>query len=219
MKIEKPYNLSEVSKNKVSNFIYEDIKDIKNPQILEFGVRAGHSTKFFLDLCKKNNGKCISVDIDDYSNLFNDENWTFIHSRDDDFSFIKNQIPKQFDIIFLDSLHEAQHVEKIFYNYFDMLKKNGLFIIDDISWVPYLKNSWRDNFMAETENRKTFELLIDIFLTNQSNIALDFTFATSGLAKIKKISNETLNKKKHIQSRIYSFKNFLKQIKIKIIKN
>ena len=85
MKIEKPYNLSEVSKNKVSNFIYEDIKDIKNPQILEFGVRAGHSTKFFLDLCKKNNGKCISVDIDDYSNLFNDENWTFIHSKDDNF--------------------------------------------------------------------------------------------------------------------------------------
>ena len=219
MKIEKPYNHSETSKNTVSNFIYEDIKNIKNPKILEFGVRKGHSTKFFLELCKKNNGKCISVDMDDYSNLFNDENWTFIHSKDDNFSFIKNQIPKQFDIIFLDTLHEAQHVEKIFYNYFDMLKKNGLFIIDDISWVPYLKNSWRDNFMAETENRKTFELLIDIFLTNQSNIALDFTFATSGLAKIKKISSETLNKKKHIQSRIYSFKNFLKQIKIKIIKN
>ena len=219
MKIEKPYNHSEISKNKVSNFIYEDIKNIKNPQILEFGVRKGHSTKFFLDLCKKNNGKCISVDMDDYSNLFNDENWTFIHSKDDNFSFIKNQIPKQFDIIFLDTLHEAQHVEKIFYNYFDMLKKNGLFIIDDISWVPYLKNSWRDNFMAETENRKTFELLIDIFLTNQSNIALDFTFATSGLAKIKKISSETLNKKKHIQSRIYSLKNFLKQIKRKIVKN
>ena len=30
-------------------------------------------------------------------NLFNDENWTFIHSKDDNFSFIKNQIPKQFD--------------------------------------------------------------------------------------------------------------------------
>ena len=219
MKIEKPYNLPEISKNKVSNFIYEDIKDIKNPQILEFGVRKGHSTKFFLDLCKKNDGKCISVDIDDYSNLFNDKNWTFIQTRDDNFSFIKNKIKKQFDIIFLDSLHEAQHVEKIFYNYFDMLKKNGLFIIDDISWVPYLKNSWRDNFTVETENRKTFELLIDIFLTNQSNITLDFTFATSGLAKIKKISSKTLNKKKHTQSRIYSLKNFLKQIKRKIIKN
>ena len=219
MTIEKPYNLSEISKNKVSNFIYEDIKNIKNPQILEFGVRAGHSTKFFLDLCKKNNGKCISIDMIDYSNLFNDENWTFIHSRDDNFSFIKNQIPKQFDVIFLDTLHEAQHVEKIFYSYFDMLKENGLFIIDDISWVPYLKNSWRDNFNLETENRKTFELLIDIFMTNQNNISLDYTFSASGLAKIRKISSKPLNKKKHIQSRIYSLKNFLKQIKKKIIKN
>ena len=32
------------------------------------------------------------------------------------------------------------------------------------------------------------ELLIDIFLTNQNNITLDFTFSTSGLAKIKKNS-------------------------------
>ena len=207
MKIEKPYNLSEVSKNKVSNFIYEDIKDIKNPQILEFGVRAGHSTKFFLDLCKKNNGKCISVDIDDYSNLFDDENWTFIHSRDDNFSFIKNQIPNQFDIIFLDSLHEAQHVEKIFYNYFDMLKKNGLFIIDDISWIPYLKILGETILILRRKIGKLFELLIDIFLTNQNNISLDFTFSASGLAKIKKISSKTLKKK------TYSIKNlFIKKL-------
>ena len=53
MKIEKPNNLSEISNKKVSNFIYEEIKDVKSPQILEFGVRAGHSTKFFLDICKK----------------------------------------------------------------------------------------------------------------------------------------------------------------------
>ena len=35
MKIEKPYNLSEVSKNKVSNFIYEDIKEMNNYIILD----------------------------------------------------------------------------------------------------------------------------------------------------------------------------------------
>ena len=219
MKIEKPKNLSKISNNKVSNFIYEGIKNIQNPQILESGVRAGHSTRFFLDICKRNNGKCTSVDMNDYSKLFNDVNWKFIHSKDDNFSFIKNQIPKQFDIIFLDTLHEAKHVEKIIYNYYEMLKINGLFIVDDISWIPYLKNSWRDNFNLETENRKTFELLIDIFMTNQNNINLDFTFAASGLAKIKKISEDKLNKKKHIPSRIYSVRNFLKQIKNKIIKN
>ena len=216
MKIEKPNNLSEISNKKVSNFIYEEIKDVKSPQILEFGVRAGHSTKFFLDICKKNKGKCFSVDMNDYSDLFDDENWKFIHSKDDDYSFIKSQIPKQFDVIFLDTLHEAKHVEKIIYNYYEMLKPNGLFIVDDISWVPYLKNSWRDNFNLETENRKTFELLIDIFMTNQNNIKLDFTFTASGLAKIKKISNNSLNKNEHVQSRIYSLRNFFKQIKKKL---
>ena len=30
-----------------------------------------------------------SVDMIDYSNLFNDDNWKFIHSKDDNFSFIK----------------------------------------------------------------------------------------------------------------------------------
>lgn len=213
MIIKKPNNLSNLSNNKLSNFIHENVKDIQNPQILEFGVRAGHSTNFFLNLCRKNNGKCFSVDMIDYSNLFNDDNWKFIHSKDDNFSFIKNQIPSKFDIIFLDTLHEANHVEKIIYNYYDMLKPDGYFIVDDISWIPYLKNSWRDNFNLETENRKTFELLVDIFLTNQDNIKLDFSFTASGLAQIKKITDKSLNKKKHINSRIYSIRHFLKNIK------
>ena len=83
--------------------------------------------------------------MNDYSNLFNDKNWQFIHSRDDNFDLIKKLIPKELDIIFLDTLHEAAHVEKIIYNYYDLLKKDGYFVIDDISWIPYLKNSWRDN--------------------------------------------------------------------------
>ena len=219
MIIDKPKDLSIISQKKLSRFIFDNIKDIKNPQIFEFGVRAGISTKFFLDLCQKNNGKCVSVDMNDYSNLFNDKNWQFIHSKDDNFDLIKKLIPKELDIIFLDTLHEAAHVENIIYNYYDLLKKDGYFVIDDISWIPYLKNSWRDNFNLETENRKTFELLIDIYLTNQDNIRLNFCFDASGLAKIKKIAENPLNKKKHINSRIYSLRHLLKQIKRTIIKN
>ena len=33
---------------------------------------------------------------------------------DDNFDFLENQLPKKFDIIYLDSLHEAKHVEKFF---------------------------------------------------------------------------------------------------------
>ena len=41
MKIDKPKDISIISRKKLSGFIFDDIKDIKSPQILEFGVRAG----------------------------------------------------------------------------------------------------------------------------------------------------------------------------------
>ena len=58
------------------NLIKERIKDIKKPLILELGVKEGRSTKMFLEICDKNNGNLISVDVDNYANLFNNKNWT-----------------------------------------------------------------------------------------------------------------------------------------------
>ena len=98
---------------KIKKYLGEEIKDFINPTILEFGVKEGRSTKLFLDLCEKKNGKLFSIDVNDYSNLFNNHRWKFIQSRDDNFEFLENKIPKQFDIIYLDSLHEAKHVGAI----------------------------------------------------------------------------------------------------------
>ena len=71
--------------SKITNFIFEYERNKKNPNILEFGVREGRSTKIFLDICRINDGKLLSVDIDDYSGLFKDDNWVFLKSRDDDY--------------------------------------------------------------------------------------------------------------------------------------
>ena len=79
---------------KIKNFIEDQIKNIKNPSIIEFGVKEGRSTKMFLDLCEKNNGELFSIDITDYSNLFNDKNWNFILSRDDNFEYLESKLPK-----------------------------------------------------------------------------------------------------------------------------
>ena len=98
---------------KLHNFMVHEVEKVKNLKILEFGVRKGISTKIFLNLCKTNNGKLYSVDVDDYSNLYKDENWKFIHTRDDDFKTIEENIPNEFDLIYLDSYHEPKHVEKI----------------------------------------------------------------------------------------------------------
>ena len=126
-------------KRKFLDFILGPISKIESPQILEFGVSGkGMSTSIFLDLCKKNNGKLLSVDINNESRKFQDTNWQFVNARDDDYDIIEKYINTELDVIYLDTLHKADHVEKIIYHY-DKLKVGGFFFVDDTSWLSYLK--------------------------------------------------------------------------------
>ena len=171
---------------KLEESLFPLIEKINNPIILELGVQQGRSTKKFLEICEKNNGKLFSVDIDDCSNVSKSNNWKFFKTRDDNFEFIKTQIPNEIDILFIDTLHEAEHVKKLIYAYYPLIKKNGYIFIDDISHLPYLKNKIRDNFYCEINNRETLELLISIYSENYNNFDLSFSFVSSGLAIIKK---------------------------------
>ena len=56
--------------------------------------------------------KLYSVDNVDYSTMLDDKNWKFIKDRDDNFDNIKKQIPSEFSLIYLDTLHEAEYVKK-----------------------------------------------------------------------------------------------------------
>jgi len=197
---------------KIDSFMFDTIKEIKSPKVLEFGVKEGRSTKMFLDLCKNNDGKLISVDINDYKDLFKDSNWNFIQCRDDNFEKLDNYLKDKLDIIYLDSLHEAKHVEKIIYHYFSKLKIGGFFFIDDISWLPYLKNSQRNNFYCEINNKETFDKLLDIYNSNQRNIDIYFSFISSGMCKIIK-KNEKLEVPSKILTRDKSLKNLIRKIK------
>ena len=133
-------------KIKLDTFLKADVLKFNKPQIVEFGVKEGRSTKLFLDICNQKNGNLYSIDVNDYSNLFNDPKWNFYKVRDDNFKYLEEKLPKEVDVIYLDSLHEANHVEKIFYHYFKKLKLNGIFYIDDTSWLPYLKSNYFNNF-------------------------------------------------------------------------
>ena len=198
---------------KFYNFIYKDIKNLKNPNILEFGVSdAGLSTKILLDICENNEGTLYSVDINDYSTKFNSKRWKFIHSRDDNYSFIKSFLPEKLDFIYLDTVHKAEHVEKILFEYFKFLKVNSLFAIDDTSWLPYTKDREKNHFSMEVNNHETFIKLIDIYNSNTSNIDIEFSFLGTGAAKITKLSENNLNKAVKLKNRYYSFKNFLIRI-------
>ena len=199
--------------------IYSKIVLIKNPVILEFGVsEKAMSTDFFLDYCKLNNGMLYSVDVNDYSNKFISSNWKFIHSRDDNFYNIDKNIPKKFDIIYLDTLHKADHIEKIFYFYYPKLIEGGFFLVDDTSWLPYVKKAEKDHFYMERNNEESLNRILEIFSTNRDNFDLEFSFIGTGVAKITKLNNNKLIKPNKITNRRYSFKNFLRKIYLKLFK-
>ena len=194
------------------DYIIEKIKNIQKIQILELGVQCGASTKKFIELCNTNDGFLTSIDIDDCSNVIKSDRWKFIHSSDDNFDKIDKIIPKALDFIYIDSFHEAKHVEKVFYHYYSFLKKGGICIIDDISWLPYSKNQYRDNEFSEHINRSTFNKILEIYNQNQKNFFLEFFFRESGYAIITKEEENSLNRAIKIQSREYGLKNLLRKI-------
>ena len=57
-------------KEKLFNFVLPRIINIRNPSILELELEKENQQKMFIDLVEKN-GELISIDIDDYSHLFN----------------------------------------------------------------------------------------------------------------------------------------------------
>ena len=197
---------------KIRNVFSDYLLKLNEPQILEFGVRHGQSTELFLDICEKTNGFLYSVDIDNYENTFSSKKWKFIHGRDDNYKLVEKFIPKKLDAIFLDSFHNANHVEKIFYHYYPMVKQDGYFVIDDINWMLYSKNNTRDNFNSEINNYETFFKILDIYNSNIDNFDLSFDFIGSGIAKIKKINNNQLSKRKRVILRKNTIKNIIRKI-------
>ena len=169
------------------------------------------STSIFLDLCKKNNGKLISVDTNKNSRSFQDINWKFINTRDDNFDIIEKYLDKELDVIYLDTIHKADHVEKIIYNYYEKLKVGGFFFVDDTSWLPYLKKNRKDHFFMEVNNHETFDRIIEIFNSNSDSFDLEFSFVGTGIAKIRKMNKNKLLKKRKIKSRKMSFLNFVRK--------
>ena len=208
----KSFNANSNYTDKIVSFIFNYEKEKNNPNILEFGVREGRSTKLFLEICKKNGGALLSVDIDDYSNLFNDVNWKFLHTRDDNYNEISKYITRKLDIILIDSLHEPNHVEKLIYLYWNDLSLGGSLYIDDISWLPYTKGNWRDHKFTENINRNTFYKILEIQNSNFDKIDLTFSFSGSGMCRIIKKDNSELNEPKKINNRYNTLKNTLKNI-------
>ena len=192
-------------------FLKTKISSIPNPNILELGVQNGNSTKMFLEICEKNDGFLTSIDIDDCSNVSKSSKWNFIQSSDDNFDFVKDYLKNDLDVIFIDSLHEPQHIKKVLYYYFNFLKLNGTIFVDDISWLPFIYGGENDNDFVERINRLTFDKILEIYNANKKSLSLEINFTGSGLAILKKI-DKNLNKEVKIRNRLFTVKNLLKKI-------
>ena len=201
-------------KRKFLDFVYKELKNKEKLNVLEFGVsERGLSTSLFLKLCESNNGNLISVDINNNSKKFNSKYWTFLNCRDDDYKTIESKITnKRFDVIYLDTIHKANHVKKIIYHYFKYLKLGGIFYVDDISCLPYIKEREKNNFSQEINNLETFENILEIYNSNHQNIDLEYSFVGTGVAKLVKLSEVKLTEPKKIKLRKLSFLNIIRKI-------
>ena len=197
---------------KIDNFFLKDLKKIQKPNIIEFGVRKGVSTKKIIKICEENEGFLHAVDNEDCSKVSNSNKWKFHKTRDDNFEYLDKILNFDVDLIYLDSFHDASHIQKIFYHYYPLLKVGGVFVFDDISWLPYLKDKKRNNFNCEINNQEIFNKILEIKSENDNLVDLYFSFTGSGSAKIIKKSNEVLRKTKKLQSRKYSIKNIIRKI-------
>ena len=83
---------------------------------------------------------------------------------------------------------------------------------------PQLKNNPRNNFYCEINNKETFDKILEIYNSNTNLFDLSFSFKSSGLAIIEKISNLPLIKNEGIVTRNFSFKNIARLIWKKIKK-
>ena len=169
----------------------------KNPIILEFGVERGTSTKSFVWLAEKLNGKVFSVDIDDCSSVSNSINWKFLKSDDLKIYHVLNKFVEikenGADLIYIDSYHENFHVIKLLNLYFEYVKKNGAIFIDDIDNVSYRKRySVKKNWPAFWQcivYDLTSDAVKEFYYNNMEQVYYTKYYGENGLGKFYKLSD------------------------------
>ena len=177
--------------------LHEEVFKRISPTVLELGVDRGQSTKVFLNaLNSKSNAKLVSVDIRDCSKVAKSKKWIFVKSDSTNIEFIVKNAPilnKGIDVIYIDSLHSKEHVQKEIYGWFPYLKKGGVIFLDDIDSGPYMNGRRKDSVSTEIANRNIYELIEAIFMSNLNIIDLSFTRGSTGLARIEKICHQKRN--------------------------
>ena len=169
--------------------LYKEASKRESLHIVELGVDKGHSTKVFLNaINEKENSFLTSVDILDCSKVCSSPKWNFIKSDSLDLKKIIGKAPlikeKGIDILYIDSLHRKEHVEKELYFYYPYMNKNSTIFFDDIDSFPYMMNQRKDNIGCEIENRRILEFVESVFYANLDFINFSTQKGSTGLARL-----------------------------------
>ncbi|WP_073508112.1 O-methyltransferase [Streptobacillus notomytis] len=117
-------------------------ENIKAKNILEIGTATGFSGIFLAEICKKNNGKLTTIEIDQERYLKANENFKefklseYINNIHDDAMNVLPNMTEKFDFIFIDA---SKSKYEDFYNHsYSLLREGGIIFIDNIMFRGYV---------------------------------------------------------------------------------
>lgn len=209
----KNYTFADLTKNMPDRqeraqlqLLYDLASGFEQPNILELGTQGGVSTTVFLQACQERNGRLTSVDINDCSSISDDKNFHFVQSNSTDASYILDQAPqlrRGIDLLYVDTLHQRQHVHHELRSWWPWLKLGSIVIFDDIDPHVYRPGQLKDKVGIEINNEQIAALIEAIFRQDMDNLELAFTLGGSGKAVLRKFTpmGQDLPQVKHVRKR------------------
>lgn len=179
--------------------MYRVTCEYSNPVILELGTGTGQSTTVFLQACEETNGRLVSVDIADLSEISDSQRCQFVQSNSVDVDKVLSEAPyleDGIDVLYIDSGHSKKHIEKEIMLWYPYMNEGGHIFFDDVDGYPYRIGNRKDNLYAEFGWDAMGEFVKSFYFTNQSELYLEIMYGSTGLAHLYKISPKgTLPKK------------------------
>jgi predicted O-methyltransferase YrrM len=197
--------------------MYRMVEQRENPTVVEFGVHRGQSTGVLAHACEKTNGRLISVDIEDCSDVIASPVWKFIQQDDSNIDSILQQEPiirSGIDLLYIDSLHAPEHVAKLLMLWFPYVKENAYITVDDVDPFPYMRGQRKDDADREIVWRGIQQVVMDFFHANHEQLYLEMHYGSTGLAVMYKLAplQTQPNPPKHIRPRTWSVRSVARQI-------
>ena len=122
-------------------FLHETVLKYKKPVVIELGVHVGNTTSALLSGVELSDGELWSCDIDDVTKkvpttFTQSPRWRFFHG-DDVGEQILSQLPKQCDVLFIDTSHTYEHTLAELEAYIPRVKSDGVALLHDTHYAGW----------------------------------------------------------------------------------